>query len=252
MNHKAPVYPRYALPPALVGRLALAVLFGQSRSFRTDARVAVASWRSSLKVIGEENLPDAGPCLLTVNHYYRPGFQAWWMALALTSVVPCDMHWVMTSAWTYTDPLGVLVFAPTMRWLLRQLARVYGFTAMPPDAIEVDGRAKAVRSVFAWAHRTPQPVLGLAPEGRDSADGTLQWPPTGGGRFIYHLARLGLRLVPIGAYESEGNLCLQVGAAYELTLTPGLPPDERDRQVRDQVMRRIAAQLPPRLRGEFG
>ena len=245
------MHPRYALPPSLVGRLALAVLFGRSRSFRADARAAVAGWRSSLKVIGEENLPKAGPCLLTVNHYYRPGFQAWWMVLALSSVVPCDVHWVMTSAWTYTDPLGVLVFAPAMRWLLGQLARVYGFTTMPPDAIEVDGRATAVRSVLAWAHRTPQPVLGLAPEGRDAPDGVLQWPPTGGGRFIYHLARLGLPLVPIGTYESEGSLCLRVGAPYALTLTPGLSSDERDRQVRDQVMRRIAAQLPPGLRGEF-
>jgi len=161
------------------------------------------------------------------------------------------MHWVMTSAWTYTDPIGVLVFAPTMRWLLGRLARVYGFTAMPPDAAEVEGRARAVRQVLAWVHRTPRPVLGLAPEGRDAPGGVLQWPPSGAGRFIHHLAALGLEPVPVGAYESEGSLCLRVGAPYRLTIAPHLSADERDRQVSEQVMRRIAAQLPPPLQGEF-
>ena len=249
------MYPRYTLPPALVGRVALAVVTGRPRSFRADARLALAGLRPPLVVLGGENLPRSGPCLLTVNHYYRPGFQAWWIALGLSSIVAGDVHWVMTSAWTYTDPLGKLVFAPAMRWLLRRLARVYGFTTMPPmppSPGEVEERARAVRQVLAWARRTPQPVIGLAPEGGDAPEGVMQWPPSGAGRFISHLAGMGLRLVPVGAYESEEGLCLRVGAPFALDLAPDAPPDARDRQVSQQVMRRIAALLPPALQGEFG
>ena len=245
------MYPRYALPPALVGRLALAVAAGRTRSFRADARAALAGLQPPLVVLGRENLPAAGPCVLTVNHYARPGFQAWWIALGLSSIVAPEVHWVMTSAWTYTDPLGRLVLAPAMRWLLARLARVYAFTAMPPEAVEVEGRARAVRQVLARARRTPQLVVGLAPEGRDAPGGVLQPAPSGAGRFIGHLAGLGLRLVPVGAYESDEGFCLRVGAPYALAVEPDAPPGERDRQVSEQVMRRIAALLPPYLQGEF-
>jgi 1-acyl-sn-glycerol-3-phosphate acyltransferase len=245
------MYPRYTLPPALVGGLALAAAAGKSRSFRADALAAMAHLRPPLVVLGGENLPEAGPCLLTVNHYYRPGFQAWWIALGLSSIVAYDLHWVMTSAWTYTDPLGKLVLAPTMRWLLGRLARVYGFTPMPPEAAEVEARASAVRKVLAWARATPQAALGLAPEGRDAPGGVLQWPPSGAGRFVSHLAGMGLRLVPVGAYESEKGLCLRVGVPYALDPVPDAPLDERDRQASRQVMRRIAALVPPPLQGEF-
>ncbi len=245
------MYPRYSLPPAPLAGLALAVVTGRSRSFRADARAAVARLRPPLVVLGPENLPKAGPGLLTVNHYYRPGFQAWWITLGLSSVVAYDVHWVTTSALRYPDPFGKLVLAPAVRWLLRRLERVYGFTTMPPEAAQVEGRARAVRKVLAWARATPRGVLGLAPEGGDAPGGVLQWPPSGAGRFISHLAGMGLRLVPVGAYESEERFCLRVGAPYELDLAPNAPPDERDRQASWQVMRRIAALVPPPLQGEF-
>ncbi len=245
------MYPRYTLPPALVGGLALSAVFGKSRSFRADARAAMAGLQPPLVLLGRENLPEAGPCLLTVNHYYRPGFQAWWIALGISSIVAYDVHWVTTSALRYADPFGKLVLGPAVRWLLGRLEQVYGFTTMPPVAVEVEGRARAVRKVLAWAGATPQGALGLAPEGGDAPGGVLQWPPSGTGRFISHLAGMGLRLVPMGAYESEERFCLRVGAPYALDLALNAPPDERDRQARWQVMRRIAALVPPPLRGEF-
>jgi hypothetical protein len=246
------MYPRYALPAGLIGRVALAVLAGQRRAFRADAQRALAGLRPPLVVLGSENLPAAGPCLLTINHYHRPGFPAWWLALALSSVAACEIHWIMTSAWTYTDPLGRWVLAPAMRRLLGRLAQVYGFTPMPPEATEVEGRARAVRQVLHWARRAPRPVIGLAPEGRDAPGGVLQRPPPGTGRFICHLAGMGLRLTPVGAYEAEGALCLRVGAAYRLEPAIAASPEQRDRQTSELVMRRVAGLLPAALRGEFG
>jgi hypothetical protein len=69
---------------------------------------------------------------LTINHYARPGFHAWWLALALSAVVPTDVHWIMTAAWTYSDGFRARTVTPLSRWLFGRIAQVYGFTSMPP------------------------------------------------------------------------------------------------------------------------
>ena len=53
-----------------------------------------------LQVFGKENIPSIGPCLLTFNHYSRPDFNAWWIALAVASQLPMDAHFVMTDELT--------------------------------------------------------------------------------------------------------------------------------------------------------
>lgn len=248
------MYPEYVLPRPLVTRLALAVVLRQRRSFRADAQACLAALRPPLHVEGREHVPEAGPCLLTVNHYSRPGFNAWWLALAISAEVSYDVHWAITGALTYPDPVRAHVYTPASRWLLRRLAQVYGFTTlppMPPNPAEVAERAQAVRRVLAWAQQASRPVIGLAPEGRDTRAGALEWPAPGAGRFIFHLARLGLPIVPIGAYEAEGLFCLRFGRPYRLELEPALTPDQRDRRASEMVMQRLAAELPPRLQGDF-
>lgn len=258
-------YPRYSLPWITVVRLLSAVIFGRQRSFRQDARACVARLRPPLRVDGEEFIPRRGPCLLTLNHYARPGFRAWWLALALNAVVPADIHWVMTSAWTYPDSLRSHLITPATHWLFGRIARVYGFTPMPPmptvigdsaadvlPAQETVERAVAVRQVLAWARRTANPMLALAPEGRDTWSGALSMPLPGSGRFILHLARLGCQIVPVGGFESEGRFCLRFGPPYTLTVPVGLSADARDLAAREAIIAHIAAQLPTHLRGAFG
>jgi hypothetical protein len=46
-------------------------------------------------------------------------------------------------------------------------------------------------------------------------------------------------------------LCLRFGAAYRLQVPPRFGTDEKDRAAAKIVMSAIAAQVPPRLRGEF-
>ena len=248
------MYPAYNLPRPVILQLALAVLFRQKRSFGADARLCLAGLRPPLRVEGREHVPEAGPCLLTVNHYSSPSFKAWWLALAISAVVPCDVHWTITAALTYPDWRRAHVLTPASRWLLRRLAQVYDFTAlpaMPPNPAEVAERAEAVRRVLAWTRQAHRPIIGLAPEGRDTAGGALEWPAPGAGRFIWHLARLGLEIVPIGACEAEGVFCLRFGAPYTLDLANVQTPDQRDRRTSEIVMQHIAAELPPRLRGVF-
>jgi 1-acyl-sn-glycerol-3-phosphate acyltransferase len=207
-------HPHYSLPGTMVAQALLSALLARDRqarrSFRADAQRCVARLRPPLRVYGQQHIPAQGPCVLTVNHYTRPGFGAWWIALALSAAVPAEVHWVMTAAWTYPDPLRAATLTPATRWFFRRLAAVYGFTAMPampPDPRDTVARAIAVRQVLAYVRETPRPIIGLAPEGGDSPDGALQPPPPGVGRFLLHLARQNLALVPVGSYEQEGAFC---------------------------------------------
>jgi hypothetical protein len=255
------MYPRYSYPPFGVLDLASNVLIGGHRSFRADSKRCIERLKPPLRVLGDENIPQSGPCLITFNHYYRPGFGAWWLALAIAAVVPVEMHWIMTGELTYPGkwyaPLGMV----GSRWLLSRFGRIYGHTSMPPmppRPQDMETRARAVREVLSYVKEHPHAILGLAPEGGDQPGGRLSWPAEGAGRFGLLLAGRGLRFVSVGAYEAEGVLCLsfgpayRVGAAHELSVPRGLSPVEKDCQAAKIIMKHIAQQLPLHLRGEFG
>jgi hypothetical protein len=65
------------------------------------------------------------------------------------------------------------------------------------------------------------------------------------------LAGAGLRIIPVGIFEMDGEFCLHFGEAYDLLIPRGLSADEKDHAAAALVMRRIAAQLPESLRGPF-
>ena len=58
------------------------------------------------------------------------------------------------------------------------------------------------------------------------------------------MARLGLKLVPVGVFEEGGDLCLRFGPPFELTIPAALDTPELDRAISLQVMEQIACQLP--------
>ena len=177
------------------------------------------------------------------------------MAAAIAATIPVEMHFVMTGELTYPGkwyaPLGKFL----SKIVLHRAARVYGFTTMPPmppRAKDVEPRAQSVRRVLEVARREPNVIIGLAPEGGDDPTGKLALPASGAGRFALLLAAAGLKFVPVGIYEADGALCLNFGAAYELTVARGLSADEKDKAAATIVMTHIARILPERLRGKFG
>lgn len=78
--------------------------------------------------------------------------------------------------------------------------------------------------------------------------GVLTHPPSGSGRFLWHLARRGLRYLPVGAFEADGRLCLRFGPPFDL---PDPLPEPLDESASRLVMSAIAACLPQRLRGSY-
>jgi hypothetical protein len=123
---------------------------------------------------------------------------------------------------------------------------------MPPRPQDVQARAASVRRVLSYIESTPNPLLMLAPEGRDNLDGgSLAYPPAGVGRFLLLLADHHLEILPAAGWESAGALQVRFGLGFKLSLPGRLRSRERDHLATDIVMRRIAALLPEHLQGEF-
>jgi hypothetical protein len=101
--------------------------------------------------------------------------------------------------------------------------------------------------VLRYARLAPNPLIGLAPEGGDSAEHRLTLPPPGAGRFIARLAGAGLTLLPIGAYEDGDSFCLRFGPPYNLPANLPADPAARDACVARLTFRAIADLLPAEL-----
>ncbi|MCL5611824.1 MAG: 1-acyl-sn-glycerol-3-phosphate acyltransferase [Chloroflexi bacterium] len=248
------MYPKYSIPKENIYGLVRDVILLRRRIFRDDARVAVSGIDPPLKILRQKNIPQSGPCVITVNHYYRPDFFAPWISFAIAATVPVNMHWIMTGELTYPGkwyaPLGMMI----SHFVLHHIGRVYDFTAMPPmppRPRDVEARAASVRAVLDYVMRTKNPIIGLAPEGGDQTGGVLTMPASGLGRFALLLAAQRLRFVPVGVYESDGEFCLNFGEAYNLSISHHLSADEKDKKAAQIIMKHIAPLLPVHLRGEF-
>lgn len=211
-------------------------------------------------ILGWNHVPAEGSCLVTCNHYTRPGLGAWWTALSISAAIaerrarhaPADVHWVMTAAWRYPEgDWRRRTVTPLTRWAFTRAARIYDFVTMPPlgsdGAVtlppeDVEARAVAVLRTVRLARRLVDEggMLGLAPEGRDTP-GLLGAPPPGAGTFVALLVAAGLPVLPVGVAEADGRLRVSFGAPF----VPEIPRSRaaRDRATIDQVMAAIARQL---------
>ena len=264
--------PRYVLPRRLAAGLVWAALVQRRRSFAHDAGWAVSGLQPPPRVLGTDNIPPRGPCLVVCNHYSRDGLGVWWGGLALSAAIAehrapsgCrEIRWVMTAAWTFPSRPGTVgwkhrVLTPLTRWAFTRAARVYGFVPMPPmppDPDEFEARAAAVLRTVRLARRiAPQGgMIGLAPEGRD-VPGEFGQLPAGAGAFMALLvSRLqtvgaglqtvgaGLQVLPVGVWEQAETLCISFGPPFK----PHIPAERarRDKEVARQVVSAIKQCLP--------
>mgnify|MGYP000117192104 CR=1 FL=1 len=224
------------------------------RSFRQDAIRYFTHNKTKLQVEGLENIPQSGPFVITINHYYRPGFRAQWLALAVSSQVPVDIHWIVTNELTFPNRWYGFIGRPVSRLILKRAARIYGFTTMPPmppRSRDAQARAASVRAVLNFIRSNAAPIIGLAPEGGDQPHGIIRMPPSGLGRFALLLAEHGLQFLPVGIYEKDGSLCLNFGRRYALSVRDFATRDEVDLKASRTIMEHIAALLEEPLRGNF-
>lgn len=249
--------PKYSYPPGVFAAFLRDVLLLRRRDFHRDAQACIANIHPFPKVTGQENIPQSGPCIITVNHYHRDGFGAQWIVLAIASLVPQNMHWIMTGEFTYPGKWYERFGTAGSKFLLERIAHIYDFFSMPPmppREKDVVARAASVRKVLEYVRCAEEsgPILGLAPEGYDASNtGVLARPFKGVGRFGLLLSKTGMKFVPAGVYEMDGRFHVSFGEAYELKTPRGLSADEKDDRASQLIMENIARLLPVPLRGEF-
>jgi hypothetical protein len=234
-------------------RVLSSILVKRKRSFKKDATWAM-NQLAPLQVLGKENIPGSGPCLVTINHYSRPGSQGFWLAMGASAVVPVEITWIMTAAWSYTGQKRGIIMKPLVRWFIGRIVSVYGclrLPSVPPEPGQEQERAMAVRNIIQYVRKTACPVIGLAPEGGDVPGGKLGWPPLGAGRFMLHLNQMGLPVLPVGITEQNSAFCFRFGAPYQLSIPNGHSAQEQDQMAIRQVMGAIAGLLPPSMWGDF-
>jgi hypothetical protein len=246
--------PQYVIPRRIYAGLIRDILLLRKRDFHRDAQTCIQNLIPSLEILGCGNIPQHGPCVVTVNHYHRQGFGAQWLALAIASVIPINMHWIMTGEFTHPGKWYEAFGTLASKFLLKRIASVYGFSSMPPmppRPQDVEARATAVRAVLEYARHTQDPILGLAPEGYDPPGDVLSRPAVGVGRFGLLLSKAGLQFIPVGAYEADGIFHVHFGEAYALYISSKLSSNEKDARATQIMMENIARLLPQYLRGEF-
>lgn len=246
--------PRYFYPPGLIAALARDLLFLRKRDFHRDAKACVARLTPPLKIIGPENIPQCGSCVITVNHYHSAGFKAQWLTLAIASVIPIHMHWIITDEITYAGKWYQKWGSMGSRILLKRIASIYGFRTMPPmppRENDVQARVASVRAVLEYVRSARNPIVGLAPEGYDPLEGVLTRTAPGVGRFGLLLSQAGMKFVPVGAFEEERRFQLNFGELYESNVPRNLSPKEKDDQASAIIIKNIARLLPVHLRGRF-
>ncbi len=246
--------PNYSYPPARFVRAALDLVLARRRDLQQDANACIQHMRAELKVLGKENIPERGRCVLTINHYHRPGFGAQWIALAVAALVPLHMRWVVTGELMCQGKWYQAVGSRASIVFLRRLAHIYGLMTMPPmppRVQDIETRAASVRAILKYVRHTNDPVLGISPEGYNPPNGVLTRPASGFGRLALLLSRAGMRFIPVGGYEVDGIFHVHFGKEYELSVQSELSVDEKDEQAMQIVMKKIACCLPMHLQGEF-
>jgi len=258
-----PPSPDYVVPWGLAPAIAASVVLGRRRSFSADARRMVRCFKPQPRIEDAGYIPPGGPFVLVTNHYYKPGYHAWWGVAAIAATIAerrpggPEMVWMLANRWTYTNTLQSRVITPLTHWVFTRLARTYGFISTPPmprQETYTEEGAQSVRQILGLYDTSAvhsRPAIGVAPEGRDSEDGGLLEPPLGTGRLLLHLARRGLRLLPVGVAEISGSLTLRFGPMFVLNPWPGLDKHERDRRASAQVMLAIGRLLPADLWGVY-
>ena len=169
-------YPFYLFPKKLVIEIILFLLKNKKRRITFDSLRAISGVLTQIQVIDENNIPNEGPGLVTLNHYSRPGFSMVWAALGISAQLPEKYLWLMTSAWTNctwgVDQLRMEI----TRVLYKRLAGIYGFITtppMPPAPDELAERALSIKKVIRFNYENPQMILCIAPEGQDFEYGKL-------------------------------------------------------------------------------
>ena len=190
---------------------------------------------SHRELLGAENLPDSGGCLLAVNH----------MSLVDAPLIYTLVKHPRVAGFVATKYRRIFFF----RWILNHVGVIW-VRRGEADRSALKKALKALRSGT---------LLGVAPEGTRSPNGSLQPAKPG---IVFLATHANVPIVPAVVINTDRAfsqlvrlrrplLKLKIGPAFTLSQ---LSPKERSAQLHsstEEIMLRLAALLPPRHRGVY-
>jgi 1-acyl-sn-glycerol-3-phosphate acyltransferase len=213
------------------------------RSVALGAR-AIASAITRVRVEGAiDDIPKEGPVILAANH--ASNADAVILGAWLTERLGRRIHWLGKKE---------MFDWPIVGWVFRN------------GGVHPVDRASADVDAFRLAERVLEEghVLMIFPEGTRSPTGELQKPKDG---LAMIALRSGAPIVPIGIGDTDrvwpkgrtlprpgGHATMRIGRPFRPAdeLPEGLDRKSAKAAATDLIMRRIAAELPPRQRGPYG
>jgi 1-acyl-sn-glycerol-3-phosphate acyltransferase len=213
------------------------------RSVALGAR-AIASAITRVRVEGAiDDIPKDGPVILAANH--ASNADAVILGAWLTERLGRRIHWLGKKE---------MFDWPIVGWVFRN------------GGVHPVDRASADVDAFRLAERVLEEghVLMIFPEGTRSPTGELQKPKDG---LAMIALRSGAPIVPIGIGDTDrvwpkgrtlprpgGHATMRIGRPFRPAdeLPEGLDRKSAKAAATDLIMRRIAAELPPRQRGPYG
>jgi 1-acyl-sn-glycerol-3-phosphate acyltransferase len=189
-----------------------------------------------------DELPREGPLILAANHASNADgvIVGGWLTRALGRRI----HWLGKKEMVEWPVVGPILLAGGVHPVDRGGADIEAF--------------RTAQRILEEGH-----VLMVFPEGTRSPDGTLQEPRDG---LAMLALRTGAAIVPIGVAGTHrvwpkgrwprigGRVTMRVGRPFVLRADELAPGDRRAAKAAatDQIMREIAALLPPAQRGAYG
>lgn len=262
--------PTYGFPPLFMATWLATLPRGRPRNLGVEATRLLAGRAPPPVALGTEHVPPAGtPFVLAMNHYERPGLNVWWGAMWVSAILwrargeQPPVRWLVADRIYGYRVAGLRIPDAAMAWLLRRVARRYGALPVARDSEARDSRARALRlagSALLGAEARP---VGITPEAGRGGGTKLVPPEPNAGLAIAWLARRGIPVLPVGIFEAAvphsrpddpglPALTARVGPPLSLPWPRPGEPRARREALGETVMRAIAAQLPPALRGPYG
>jgi len=186
-----------------------------------------------LEIVGAENVPPTGACIITPNHL------SWFDSPLLLVAVPRRITVLAASKYRRH-----LIFAP----LLASMGAIW----IRRGEVDREALRQTLEVLQAGG------CLGLAPEGTRSKTGALQQGKTGA---MYLASRSRAVIVPAAITGTEkighalrhfrrGRARIEIGKPLELSLPERLRGNQLE-EYTEILMRHLAAMLPPEYRGVY-
>ncbi|MFN2452210.1 MAG: hypothetical protein ABR541_07650 [Candidatus Dormibacteria bacterium] len=242
----------YRVPARTITRLGRAMLRLGETSLLGDAAEVVGAARPPMRLSGHENVPGAGPFVFVPNHCQRRGLWIGFPSALLTRVLAekrphaAPLHWAVVGETRWAA--GRLPI-PGTRWAYAEVARCYQMVTLPAREEDVAGRGQALRRLARLALPPPRgrgEPIGLYPEGEHGTSAAMVDALPGTGAFLALLGAAGVPSVPVGIAETTGGLEVRIGSPFIPQRRRGA---DADLLARVEVMSRIAALVPARMRG---